>query len=387
MTSAQNRGPLWRMGGAPQPVSPLELLFDLVFVYALSQFSQHLHHHLDWAGALQTSVLILVVISLWFNTIWVVNLLDVTRTPVRAMVLVIMFVGALVITSIAGAFADRAWLFVSAYVAFQIGRSSFMLAIGPDPAMRRNFVRTLIWLVPTSGMWLAGAADENPGSRLTIWGTAVAVEYVAIWWGHPVPGMGRTDTAEYGLAGSHIVERCRLLFLIAVGETVISGLMAFTAEPVSLWRVVALGVAFTGTVAIWWIYFHRSESVGMSLVEEAADEAALGKRAIYTLVVMIAGLVAVAVGDELVIAEPTVRCDAALSIVLYSGPALYLAGKAWFFRRVDETSTVAPARVAGIAALAILGFLTYPLPALLAAVGAALVLVAVAIVETRAPAT
>lgn len=92
-------------------------------------------------------------------------------------------------------------------------------------------------------------ADPTP--RLLLWGCAVAIEAVATYAGHPVPGRGRTTTGDYQVAGEHLVERFRLFFLIALGETVVTSSTAFTAQPVAPLRVTALIVAFTGTVAIW----------------------------------------------------------------------------------------------------------------------------------------
>lgn len=385
MSTSHERGPLWRRGQS-QPVGPLELLFDLVFVFAISQLAQHLHDNLHWTGAAQTAVLHLVILAVWFNSIWVANLLEPSRLPVRALLLIIMLLSGVMAASVMDAFGERGWLLAGGYVLFQFGRPVFMLCIRPDAAMRRNFMRILIWAVPISAAWVVGASVEDAGVRLAIWGAAAAIEYVSIWRGHPVPGMGRTDTDSYELSGAHIAERCRLFFLIAVGETVVAGLAAFAGEPLSPVRSAALAVGFIGTIAIWWIYFHRGESIGMSEIEESSDEAAIGKRAIYTLVILVAGLIVVAVGDELVIAEPTAATTPTLSVVLYGGPALFLAGSAWFFRKVGSRKHVSRSRMVAIAALAVLAVVTSPLSALVAASGAALVLVALAAFDTRAAA-
>lgn len=211
MRTTGKRGPLWRRHGQRQPVGPLELLFDLV-VFAISQLSQQLDDNAHWTGAAQTAVLLLVVLAVWFNTIWVTNLLDVSHLTVRSMVLVIMLVSGVMAASGTGAFGDRGWLLAGAHVLFQLGRPVFVLSIKPDSAMRSNLTRVLIWAVPISIAWFAGAAAEDANVRFTVWGTTAVIEYVSIWHGHPVPGMGRTDTDSYELSGGHIAERCRLFF-------------------------------------------------------------------------------------------------------------------------------------------------------------------------------
>ena len=163
-------------------------------------------------------------------------------------------------------------------------------------------------------------ADPTP--RLLLWGCAVAIEAVATYAGHPVPGRGRTTTGDYQVAGEHLVERFRLFFLIALGETVVTSSTAFTAQPVAPLRVTALIVAFTGTVAIWWIYFHRAEGAAFELLDDGdgGDHGGLGRLATYSLYGMIAGLIVAAVGDQLVIARPGGDTDAVTSVVLYAGP-------------------------------------------------------------------
>ncbi|CAN5777165.1 hypothetical protein BH24ACT14_BH24ACT14_19530 [soil metagenome] len=224
-------------------------------------------------------------------------------------------------------------------------------------------------------------ADPTP--RLLLWGCAVAIEAVATYAGHPVPGRGRTTTGDYQVAGEHLVERFRLFFLIALGETVVTSSTAFTAQPVAPLRVTALIVAFTGTVAIWWIYFHRAEGAAFELLDDGdgGDHGGLGRLATYSLYGMIAGLIVAAVGDQLVIARPGGDTDAVTSVVLYAGPAMFLLAQSWFI--LKAFGRVPPSRPVALIAFAALAFATHPLPPIAAAAGAAVVLVGVAIADTR----
>ena len=79
---------------------------------------------------------------------------------------------------------------------------------------------------------------------------------------------------------------------------------AFTNEPFELERLLALAIAFTGTVALWWCYFQRTERIGVEAAETAEDAGAIGWGGTWTLTLIVIALIAIAVGDELAIAHP-----------------------------------------------------------------------------------
>ena len=122
---------------------------------------------------------------------------------------------------------------------------------------------------------------------------------------HWLPGRGqRVDLAHTQVAGPHLVERFRLFFIIALGETVLTTGTAFTSEPFALARLLALALAFTGTVALWWCYFQRAEGVGVELAEASDDAGAVAWSGTWTLTLIVLALIGIAVGDELAIAHP-----------------------------------------------------------------------------------
>ena len=94
------------------------------------------------------------------------------------------------------------------------------------------------------------------------------------------------------IAGGHLLERFRLFFIIALGETVLTTGTAFTGEPFELERLLALAIGFTGTVALWWCYFQRSEAIGVEVAETAEDAGAVGCWGTWTLTLMVLALIA-----------------------------------------------------------------------------------------------
>src|SRR5690349_4255003 len=122
-------------------VTFVELFFDLVFVFAVTQLSHSLLEHLSLAGALQTALLLLAVWWVWIFTSWVTNWVDPEAAPVRLMLFALMLAGLVLSTSLPQAFEARGWAFAGAYVLMQLGRSLFMLWVlaSRDAGNFRNF--------------------------------------------------------------------------------------------------------------------------------------------------------------------------------------------------------------------------------------------------------
>lgn len=95
-----------------------------------------------------------------------------------------------------------------------------------------------------------------------------------------------------------------MFFIILLVETVLSMGNAFADEPFELERLLALVIAFTGTVALWWCYFQRAEVVGAQAFEAEEEAGAAGLWGTLTLALILLGLIAIAVGDQMAIADP-----------------------------------------------------------------------------------
>lgn len=147
-----------------------------------------------------------------------------------------------------------------------------------------------------------------------------------------------------------MAERCYLFITIALGESilVIGSQFGELARVPS--TVTAFGVAFVGSVAFWWIYFDRSAEAGIEVMATATDPGRLGVTAYtYLHVPMVAGVIAAAGGYELAIAHPGDQVDASTACLLLGGPALFLVGHTLFKRSL--WSFVPRARLAALGAL------------------------------------
>ena len=369
-----------RAPGAERIVTPLELFFDLVYVFAVGQLSHHLLEHVDLRTGAETVILTLAVVYAWYMTAWGANWLEPDRLPVRLLLVGLMFASLLMSVAIADAFDGRAWLFVTGYLLLQIGRSGFLIVALRGRALGEHFVNDLVWEVAVGVLFVAGAIADGD-ARLVLWGLAVAAAYLGVSVLHWLPGRGRAiDIGHTEIAGEHLIERFRLFFIIALGETVLTTGAAFTGEPFSLERLLALAISFTGTVALWWCYFERAEGVGVEEAERADDAGAVLWWSTLTLTMMVLALIGIAVGDELAIAHPGDDATLGFTVLTFGGPALFLLAQVFF---LHEAQGHAPrSRPLGLAALAVLAVVTSSMGMIVGIAAASAVLVAVAISDT-----
>jgi low temperature requirement protein LtrA len=317
-----------RGGGVHARVTFVELFFDLVFVFAITQLSHGLLHHLDLGGTLQTLLLLLAVWWVWIYTSWVTNWLDPEATPVRLMLFALMLAGLVLSASIPKAFAERGLLFAGAYVAMQLGRSLFMLAAlrKSNPGNYRNFQRITAWLVLSGVFWIAGGLFEG-SSRFALWSLAMLLDFIAPSLGFWTPGLGRSTTADWDVSGAHMAERCGLFVILALGESILITGSTFAELTWSTPTTAAFAIGLLGSIAMWWIYFNIGAERATRLIEHASDPGRIARLAYtYLHLLIVAGIVVVAVADEIVIKHPIGHTDTATALVTVGGPMLFLAG-------------------------------------------------------------
>jgi low temperature requirement protein LtrA len=369
-----------RAPDAERDVSPLELFFDLVYVFAIGQLSHHLVEHVDLRTGAETVILALAVFYAWYMVAWGANWLDPDPLAVRLVLVGLMFASLLMSVAIGDAFDDRAWLFVTGYLLLQIGRSAFLIVALRGRPHGEHFVNDLVWELLAGAFWVGGAIADGD-TRLVLWGLAVAISYGGAWAGHWLPVRGRrVDLEHTEIAGGHLVERFRLFFIIVLGETVLTTGTAFAGEPFALERVVALAIGFTGTVALWWCYFQRAEGLGVERAEAADDAGAVGLSGTWTLTLIVLALIGIAVADELAIAHPGDDATLGFTILAFGGPGLFLLAQLLFQHWV--LGHAPRSRLLGLAALAILAVATAPLTLIVGIAASSAVLVAVAASDT-----
>jgi low temperature requirement protein LtrA len=367
-----------RHGHEHHRVTFVELFFDLVFVFAVTQLSHGLLEHLTPVGALQTAILLLAVWWTWIDTAWITNWLDPEKPAVRIMLFALMLAGLVLSASIPKAFQDRALAFAAAYIFMLALRDIFMLWAlhRHDAANHLNFLRISIWHIALAPFWLAGALLDGP-ARMALWSAAVAIETIGPMAGFWVPALGRSTTADWNIEGAHMAERCGLFIIIALGESILITGQTFAGLNWNAATIGAFAVAFTGSVTMWLVYFNIGAERSSRLAAASDDPGRIGRSGYtYLHILIVAGIIVTAVGDELVLHHPGGHTDTKTAIVILGGPALYLLGNSLFKRLSAPYFPLSHMIGLGLLALFIPAAIVLP-PLLLSALTTAVLIVVV----------
>ncbi len=309
-------------------VAPVELFFDLVFVFALTRVSLFLVENLDWMGAIQAAIMLLALWWYWDSMTWLANWFDPESWPVTSLLFTVMLLGIAMSSAIPSAFDDLAAVFVIGYLGTHYLSTAFIIVAArrQRPDLAQKMVRSAVWLVVSTPLWIAGAVSSSD-ARTWWWLAAIAIDYLgplAKFW---IPVLGRATSASWAVAPSHISERTRLFIIIALGESVLISGATFDGSWTELPKVLALVSAFVGTVLMWLLYFNHTAENVYKFVKSARNTGLAATNTFsYLHLMIVAGIVVVAVGDELGLAHPEDPIDVATAVVFCGGTALYILG-------------------------------------------------------------
>lgn len=366
-----------------QETTPLELFFDLVFVFAVTQLSHLLLDHLTWQGAAQTLFLLLVVWWAWTYTTWWTNWFDPESSiPVRLVLILGMLASLLMSIAIPDAFGERGLLFAGAYVALQVGRSGWAIwAYPPGSRQRRLFQRITSWAVAAGVLWIAGALVDTP-ERTAIWLSALLVDFTGPAVRYWTPRLRNASDDDWMINTGHFAERFQLFIIIALGESIVVSGATASGLHLDDATIVAVSVAFLSTAALWWLYFDFVVKIATRRLEHSANPGNLARDAYtYLHLPIIAGIIVAAVGDELVIAHPGHHLEAVDALVVVLGPALYLVGHVLF--RLRMSGSLSQRRLLAAGAIMLLWFLHASVSALVLASLVVVVLLVVIVIDAR----
>ena len=324
-----------RDGGPHLKVSTVELFFDLVYVFTIIQLSHYLLEHQTWLGALEAATLFAGVWWAWNYTAWAANWIDPDKTAGRILMLVLMACALMMAVAIHYAFGYRAWLFAVAYVAMALIRAFYMAAVMRGTQMGQNYWQLGMWSVLSGAFWIAGALIEP--LRLPLWIIAVLIDYAGPYAGFFVPGHGKTPMETWTLKGLHLLERNQLIFIIALGESILllGGTMVGADLSGPLFLTAAIGFALI--VSMWWLYFVHSGEAGEEAFHSAEDQAKLARAGLaYAHGIMVCGAIVVAVAIEVIVAHPTDAVYLSSILIACAGPIIFMIGNILFRRTLGR---------------------------------------------------
>ena len=384
MPADNERGALFRSSASQQHsrVTYAELFFDLVFVFAVTQISHTLLGRLTPLGLAQTTLLFLAVWWVWVYTSWITNWLNPELTPVRILLFSLMLGGLVLSTSIPLAFESRGLWFAVAYAAMQVGKTVFLWVSTPrsrTPA-RLNAVRITAWLSASAIFWIAGGLAEGQ-ARVLLWALALVIEYLSPAVRFWIPKYGASEVADWVIEGGHMAERCAGFIIIALGESIVVTGATFAELPWSFETAAAFASAFVGSLAMWWIYFHKGAEAGSEQISRSSEPGRLARLA-YTYLHMpiVAGIIISAVADELVLKHPSGHSSLATVLSAIGGPLLFLVGTILFKHTIRGFLQLSHG--AGIIALGMLGWFAGGLSPLVLSIATTAIMVIVAVWES-----
>ena len=373
-----------RGDGGTQQTTTVELFFDLVYVFAVTQLSHQILDDLSVAGVARAAFLLLVVWWAWIYTTWMANWFDPASPAVRGVLTTVMAGSLLMAAALPEAFGENGWLFAGSYVALQVGRNAAaMLLLKRRHRLRDIFERLVLWSAASGVLWLAGAGLDGD-QRLVLWIPALALELAAPAAGYWLPRRGRAATTDYDIEGGHFAERCQLFIIIALGESIVVTGGTASAAGLTPTVVVCLVVAFVQTAALWWLYFGATAEQARITLSTCDDPGRLARDAYtYLHLPIVAGIIATAVGTDLLIAEPHRALHGVGLAMILGGPAIFLVGESLFGRRMTRTRDVSRVMVAGL--LVLLVPIGDQVSALFLGTTVAALLTALVLWELRAP--
>lgn len=314
-----------REAGQARRVTYLELFFDLAFILALMRLSQNLLPDLSLPAAARTLLLLAALWAVWVTTAWSATWYHTGDRVTREFLLGVMAGLLVMAASVPTAFGPHAVEFVAAYLAVHLGRGlAFAAMLRGHPRQRRS-LRIVVSFLFTGVLWVAGAVV--PSARVPLWAVAVSLDYIMTRLRWPTPGLGRSSWEELRVVGVHLAERYQQIFIIALGELILAAGTAYSNTRFGPAATVAFGLAFVNAALLAQVYFIPREGRLGTAIDASAEPGRLAMNTAFLHLALVAGVLASAVGDELVIAHPQGRPRTAVVIITVAGVAIFLAAR------------------------------------------------------------
>jgi low temperature requirement protein LtrA len=337
-------------------VTPLELFFDLVFVFAITQVTAFLSADPTWGGLLRGLVVLAALWWAWAAYAWLTNTLNPEEGLVRIAMFVVM--GAMLVCALAvpEAFGDHGVIFGVAYLVVRAMHIAlYALAARGDP----DLLGAVLRMLPSStisGFLILGAGFLEGKERTTLWILALAIDYLGVLVGR---GQG------WRLSPGHFVERHGLVVIIAIGESIVALGVSASGTPLTTGVITTALVGMTIATALWWTYFdwvaivleHRlRETTGTAQTTLARDAFS------YLHFVLVAGIVLFAMSLKKALSHYDAHLAVVPATALCAGLGAYLLAHVLLRYRIS--GTIGHGRPVAFAALMVLWPFADNMPAL-----------------------
>jgi low temperature requirement protein LtrA len=341
--ASAHEGPPALVGIRERATTPVELLWDLVFVFAVTQVTTLLRSEMSWAGFGRSMLVLALVWWAWSAFVWATNAQDPGAAVFRGVLLlatVLIFISGLALPH---AFGREGTLFAVTYA----GVRFLHLALYADASRRGSASLTAIAGFATTvaiGMALLIAGSFAGGlTRVLLWVAAAAIDYAGPAW--------LTRERLRGLqsiAVNHFTERYSLFIIICLGESIVAVGLGASPRPLDAEIVADVSLALLITIALWWTYFERFATTAEERLREHGDPVLAAADAYsYLHLPLVAGIIIFAVGARYGVANVASPLSAGARLALCGGVALYLSSHAAFRLRLTGVLSYAKLAAAG----------------------------------------
>ena len=323
---------------AERRTTPVELLWDLAFVFAITQTSTFLVHHLSWSGFYHGMILLALVWWAWSAFVWAANAMEedsVSMQLALVSALLLIFIAGL---AMPGAFGDEATLFAVTYAGVRL----IHLGLYVDASRRGNarweaIAGFAVTVAVGMALLLVGSFLDG-AARALLWTAAVAIDYAGPAWltRERLRGLQRVAVA-------HFAERYGLFVIICLGESIVAIGLAAEGKEVCATLIAAVGFGLLATVGLWRTYFGAAAVDAEASLRREGGDAVLAAADGYSYLhlPLVAGIVIFAVGVRIAVEAQAEPLTNAARLALCGGVALYLVGHAAFRLRMVRRLNVA----------------------------------------------
>jgi low temperature requirement protein LtrA len=326
-TGVQREGEIDR---GEKRVAPLELFFDLVFVFALTQVTELMSEHPTWEGLGQGLLVMTALWWAWGAYAWLTNYIAAEEGLERLLMFGVM--GAMLIAALAvpRAFGDDALLFAVAYAVARWLHIFIFAEANEDIDTGQAIVRLARTALPAPLLLIAAGLVDDGGARAVIWVVALAID---------LAGPFVFGVRGFRVSAGHFAERFGLIVIIALGESIVA-IGAGVSSDLDVGIIVGAALGLVVSCALWWAYFDV-----WALITETRFRRARGLSRIliardvysYLHLPMIAGVVLIALGIKKTIGDVDEPLKVAPAVALLGGIALYYAGHVGIRWRMTHT--------------------------------------------------
>jgi low temperature requirement protein LtrA len=302
--------------------TPTELLWDLVFAFAITQVTTLLRRDLTWAGLGRSLLVLALIWWAWSAFVWATNAEDPDAAAFRVVLLLSTAAILIVGLTVPRAFGNEGTLFAASYAFVRI----LHLVLYTDAARRGNasfdaiagFAATVV----VGMVLLVGGSFADGALRVWLWVAAAAIDYAGPAWltRDRLRGLQRVAVA-------HFAERYGLFIIICLGESIASIGLGASGRPLTAARLAAVTLALLTTIGLWWTYFERAAPNAQARLRDHDDPVvAAADSYSYLHLALIAGIIIFAAGAKSAVEYASVPLSTAERAALCGGVALYLAG-------------------------------------------------------------